>query len=335
LLDRVTAAVRAERRAPCGRRQVADHDMDQDRRELGRGVQRLLEAGARGLLLGAVRSRRLMLLWRARPGLVERQSQPGVAAAGLVIARQAVPGLHLFVAYYAVACELIELVNVPGDAQSGPALRRRLQHPARGRQHWRVHARRGGVRRGWGDGDGLVTRPRGVCMCGRSTENLCMRMNIWVPDELKARMDEVQHVNWSAIAQRAFEIEVNVARWKMVENEEERVVERLRASKLREDEAEQIAGREAGQEWAQATAEYGELRRVANYEHWGVTRDEDYPSTLASLILNVDDWREIDASDVRDLWQQLRDREDEPDAAWVEGFVEGATEVWDEVADKV
>ena len=105
------------------------------------------------------------------------------------------------------------------------------------------------------------------------------RVSIYVTDELKARMDKAGDLNWSAAAQRAFEIELSLARWKMVENEEAMVIERLRASKHREDEADRNAGREAGQEWARTAAEYGELKRVATYRHWDETPMEDYRSS--------------------------------------------------------
>jgi hypothetical protein len=161
------------------------------------------------------------------------------------------------------------------------------------------------------------------------------KVTIYVPDELKARMEAAEHLNWSAAAQRAFEVELNLARWKMVENEEEKVIERLRASKAREDETDRNYGRRCGQKWARNAAEYGELKRVATFQHWNETPEEDCAGTLVRLIMGVDDIREIDRSDKRDLWQQLHDGENEPDPAWIDGFVEGATEVWDEVADKV
>jgi hypothetical protein len=159
------------------------------------------------------------------------------------------------------------------------------------------------------------------------------KINIYIPDELKARMDRAGERNWSAAAQRAFELECHLV--EVLMDTDDSVVARLRASKAKEGEREQADGREAGQEWARTAAEWRELGRVATYVHWGVTQEEDYPTTLVQLIMGVGDRREIDAGDERDLWRQLHDREEEPDPAWVEGFVEGAAEVWNEVADKV
>jgi hypothetical protein len=161
------------------------------------------------------------------------------------------------------------------------------------------------------------------------------RVSIYVPDELKARMDRAGELNWSAAAQRAFEIELNQARWKMIENEEDRVIERLRASKAQEDQADRNAGHMFGEKWARSLAAYGELKRVATYEHWDETSEEDYPVQLACLIFDVPGPRDLDAADVRDLWERVWDRASEPPGAWIDGFITGATEVWNEVADKV
>ena len=38
------------------------------------------------------------------------------------------------------------------------------------------------------------------------------RMSIYAPDELKARMDAIETVNWSSIAQTAFEREIRLPR---------------------------------------------------------------------------------------------------------------------------
>jgi hypothetical protein len=162
------------------------------------------------------------------------------------------------------------------------------------------------------------------------------RVSIYVPDELKARMDRAGELNWSAAAQRAFEIELNQARWKMVENEIDRVADRLRASKLQEDEANRNAGHMFGQKWARDLATYGELERIATYEHWDQSAVAgDYEVVFSNRIFDAVDWRDVDPSDRVDLWEKISSRRVAPAQAWLEGFVEGATEVWNEVADKV
>jgi hypothetical protein len=156
------------------------------------------------------------------------------------------------------------------------------------------------------------------------------RVNVYIPDELKARMDRAGNLNWSATAQRAFEVEVHLKEVMMTT--EDSVVARLRASKMRQDEVEMAAGRKAGQRWAREWAEYGELERVATYDdHMG----EDPAVLLACLIFDVPSPGDLYQSDVQELWDRLRGRRDEPPSAWIEGFVEGATEVWGEVAEKI
>jgi hypothetical protein len=162
---------------------------------------------------------------------------------------------------------------------------------------------------------------------------MAKRINIYVPDELKGRMDRVGDRNWSAAAQRAFEIECQLKEIMM--GTEDSVVARLRASKAKEDEADLEFGRKAGQEWARTAAEYGELRRVAECDYWDQLNEDQRADTLACLILDANDARDLDQHSVRELWDHLHDRTDAPDPAWIEGFVAGAAEIWDEVADKI
>jgi hypothetical protein len=154
------------------------------------------------------------------------------------------------------------------------------------------------------------------------------KVNIYVPDELKARMDRAGERNWSAAAQRAFEVECNLAEVMMTT--EDTVVARLRTSKTKEDEAERVSGRMGGQTWARDWAEYGALQRVAT--DGDAVEDTE---TLACMLFDVDDPRDLIWDDVNELWERLRGRRGEPPTSWIKGFVGGATEVWDEVADKI
>jgi hypothetical protein len=158
------------------------------------------------------------------------------------------------------------------------------------------------------------------------------RVSIYVPDELKTRMDAAGDLNWSAAAQRAFEFEINSQRWKMETDVIEKTAARLRASKLEEEGQLKNEGREAGREWAQDDADYRALKTVAEYE-W--TDDPDlYGFTLCTLILDEEGPSHLE---VKEFWETLLGdpRGREPDAAWVDGFIDGAKEVWDEVAEKI
>lgn len=148
------------------------------------------------------------------------------------------------------------------------------------------------------------------------------RMNISIPDELKARMETVaaDDSNWSRIAAAAFEDEV--AR-------KERLagltgVKARLAAEQDEDEARVKArGREAGVAWARDRARPIMLRRLQRAverldgENWpsGAYLAEaisgDTHSTLGD-ILGFDEPDEI-----------------EIEFGWLDGFVEGAMEVFE------
>lgn len=165
------------------------------------------------------------------------------------------------------------------------------------------------------------------------------RMSIYVPDDMKARMDKAgEGANWSAIAQRAFTVELNHLESIKEISSMSDVVERLRASKerLAADHGAQM--RDSGKEWAKNVAEYDELKRIADidlddfkerYDHSGsecvegvykIVMQEDPASHLSQLsdFYLVDD----------DLVPHLTN-------AHVEGFIEGAQDVWREVEDRI
>jgi hypothetical protein len=162
------------------------------------------------------------------------------------------------------------------------------------------------------------------------------RVSIYVPDEMKARMDEAGGLNWSAAAQRAFEIEINSQRWKMETDAIEKTAARLRASKAEEEEQLKTEGRTAGQEWARDDATFRALKAISELD-WSVVPEDAYGYKLACLIL--DEKGPSYPAEAGELWDELRGGyptdESEPDAAWLEGFIEGAIEVWNEVADRV
>ncbi len=145
------------------------------------------------------------------------------------------------------------------------------------------------------------------------------RMSISMPDQLKVEMDAIGSVNWSALAVEAFQRVVRKSR-KVEAMNTEQVVERLRASYEETKSVEQEEGHAAGVEWASTTAEADELI-------WLEANDE-----LAALRLH--EWRVSDSPfeeyDLQDFWGESK-----PSHAFVEGFVEGAIEAWENVKDQV
>jgi hypothetical protein len=83
-------------------------------------------------------------------------------------------------------------------------------------------------------------------------------MSIYVPDELKERMDDADSVNWSGVAQSAFE-KVLRLHPKLTENEMQATIERLKASKTAQTDDVIAAGVEAGKKWAMEKASYLDL----------------------------------------------------------------------------
>lgn len=141
------------------------------------------------------------------------------------------------------------------------------------------------------------------------------RMTIYVPDELKERMDRLgDKANWSAAAQRAFEQTLKAERWRDMTDELERAVARLSEGKRAFEESEKAEGEKDGRKWAVDSADYEELLRLSKiaYEDW------DNAAEFSDLVTDQN----------YDLW----DRYDKaPSAPYIEGFAHGALEVLDEV----
>ena len=96
------------------------------------------------------------------------------------------------------------------------------------------------------------------------------RVNVSVPDELKATMDGFPSVNWSAVAQEAFRTAITIAelRNKSMNNEADTMagLERLRAERRANTEWERNQGEDGGRNWALKSATFAALARVAGLE---------------------------------------------------------------------
>jgi hypothetical protein len=88
------------------------------------------------------------------------------------------------------------------------------------------------------------------------------RIALYVPDELKTRMDAVEdQINWSDIARPAFTAAVAAFEHRKGKNMST-AIERLRASKLQADQQDKSFGNAAGRTWAENQAEYRVLREL-------------------------------------------------------------------------
>ena len=155
------------------------------------------------------------------------------------------------------------------------------------------------------------------------------RMSIYVPDSLKRRMDPLSdRVNWSGIAQAAFETELRLyPEWK--EDQMTTVIERLRASKQKLSKNDLQWGIGAGQSWAENKAEYIELKRVAGLND----PDDDDEFEFDDLPRLLDPEGEMS---YHDFWESIlgHDARDWSSAFQV-GFIRGAKSVWSKIEDQV
>lgn len=160
------------------------------------------------------------------------------------------------------------------------------------------------------------------------------QVNIYVPDDMKDRMDAAgERANWSAIAQRAFGLELNHIESIKEINSMPDVIERLRASKGKFVETKTAEAREHGVAWAKTHAEFAELRALssANLEGLEMLSGIDAAERVWEVVSG--DERPT-TGDLAEFWG-FDDvyRIDEISSEYVVGWVEGALSVWDEVSN--
>lgn len=151
------------------------------------------------------------------------------------------------------------------------------------------------------------------------------RMSIYVTDGMKERMSALdERVNWSEVAQKAFEREISIST--LTEDPKmDQVITRLRQSKERFKETEAKSGREHGRNWAKAHASFKDLQAIANANFGG--RD-DLAVAFDELLGNT-------AHDPDECFWQGPDGLEFPTNEYVEAYVQGAKDIWAEVADKI
>ena len=172
------------------------------------------------------------------------------------------------------------------------------------------------------------------------------KMGIYVSDEMKARLDQAsEHANWSAIAQRAFNLELNhIQTVKEVKSMTD-VIERLQASKEKAAANSEDDGRQVGQAWAMHRAEYDELKRVARlntddfFEYFLDDPDWGCRKIVAAAIKGGEDEANEVLKDEEETAEMFGLDPDEADVTltreFLVGFVNGVTEVWEEVKDQL
>lgn len=157
------------------------------------------------------------------------------------------------------------------------------------------------------------------------------RVSIYVPDDLKERMDAAgDAINWSEIARPAFQ--EALARFEhRKEQSLQTAIERLRASKEKHQTGEQDQGKTHGREWVLHRAEYSELVAVSQVD-LDAYDDEDDGETLIRAL-----WQALDPEESENLrdWRIALFGEGLVLPEYVRGFVEGAQEAFEEIKDKL
>ena len=150
------------------------------------------------------------------------------------------------------------------------------------------------------------------------------KLNLYVPDDLKNRMDEVGNkVNWSEVARPALVAALTHYEHRKGGGEMDTAIERLRASKHAYAESEEAEGKEWGVAAARDDLDYQDIVAISRLESEATLNN-------LKLVLHPDpsDWPTA-------YWENYfgdnPDRSDE----WVQGYVKGVREFYAEVKDKI
>jgi hypothetical protein len=148
-------------------------------------------------------------------------------------------------------------------------------------------------------------------------------LNIYIPDDLKARIDAVgTGVNWSEAVRPAIKATLTVHEQRRNQNMTT-AIERLRASKEEDAQTDRTEGHAAGRKWAETDASYKELKRLS---------DQDALDGMDALKEAVDPNDHLTNDE---LLEFAFGGTEEPSEEYVEAFVQGARKFFAEVQDKI
>lgn len=154
------------------------------------------------------------------------------------------------------------------------------------------------------------------------------RVSIYVPDELRERMDKAgDAINWSEIARPHFLTALaNLEHQKG--QDMETVIERLRASKAASAANARQMGEKAGRQWASSRAEFGQLKALSTIEN-PEDLDEDDAFIVLHGTLNPNE-EMTDDEFLEDVFGERM-----PPADFIVGFIIGAQKLFEEVEDRI
>jgi hypothetical protein len=140
-------------------------------------------------------------------------------------------------------------------------------------------------------------------------------IHVTVPDALKRRMDGAGEQDWSAVAQRAFESHLQrMEAGATAGAQPGAAAEKLRSGKPSYEEVQKNAGYEHGYAWARDRAHFHDLQTMVDAP--------DYRSA-ANVVRRSEGFSQRD---------EFGDTSLPSEEMW-EGFIDGATALYNEVAD--
>lgn len=142
------------------------------------------------------------------------------------------------------------------------------------------------------------------------------RINLYVDDEMKASMDAIGDVNWSGVAQAAFNSQI--ARH-MNGHTMDAAITRLKASKAEEE----TSAEQHGREWAAHHATFAQLKKMAKLNENNEPEDV-LTGALCPKGYDREDFENITGFDLGN-----------ESATYTAGFVRGALAFFEEVEDKL
>jgi hypothetical protein len=148
-------------------------------------------------------------------------------------------------------------------------------------------------------------------------------------------------VNWSALAADAFTAElqrIKARKAALKGKPMDATIDRLRQSKKTYLAAAVERGNADGVTWAMESAEYGELKAIADKWPDVQTCDTDDAFGPPAVFLSMFAVDPVDHESNNDFWDALgkeRSDDDQYSAPYWEGFVAGALEVWEEIKEKI
>lgn len=147
------------------------------------------------------------------------------------------------------------------------------------------------------------------------------RRNISLPDDLNDQMETLD-INWSEVAREAFTHAVEIAKMKEQKMDKEAGIARLRGSKKSNYERENAEGSALGKEWALNCASYEDLKAVADLRD---RREKDYEWYAKDVFISALHYIDLSADDI------LGRDSDTASEGLIDGFIDGAGDVFDEV----